>query len=123
MLTAGSAGEDNPEELVKEEADAAAEGRAVLSVELGLIQCDQAKDHPLVATQYGGTEAAVHGELLQRVEEEDDAAGVCLEAVQAGDKRLPHDVRRKLINMMGFRQGIRQGPLPETLQKIRGQRE
>ena len=64
MLTTGSEGEDNPEELVKEEADAAAEGRAVLSVEVGLIQCDQAKDLPPVATQYGGTEDAVHGELL-----------------------------------------------------------
>ena len=123
VLTAGGAGEDDPEELAEEEADVPAEGCAVLGVEVRLVQRDQAKDPSPVATQYGSTDDAVHGELLRRAEEEDNAAGVPLEAVQAGDKRLPHDVRRKLINMMGFRQGISQGPLPETLQKIRDQRE
>ena len=102
MLTAGSAREDNPEELVKEEVDAPTEGRAVLGVEARLDQRDQSKDAPPVATQYGGTEGAVHGKLLRRAEEEDDAAGVRLEAVQARDKRPPHNFCRKLVNMVGF---------------------
>ena len=51
MVTTGSAGEDNPEELVKEEVDAAVEGRVVLNVEVGLIQCDKTKDPPTVVMQ------------------------------------------------------------------------
>ena len=123
MLKIRSAGEDNPEELVKEEADAPTEGRAVLSVEVRLIQRNQAKDPPPMATQYDGTEDAVRGELLWRAEEKDDTAGVPLEAVQAGDKRIPHNVHQKLVNVMGFHQGIGQGPLPEPLQKISRQRK
>ena len=44
MLMIGSAGEDNQEELVKEEADAVAEGRVVLGAKMRLVQGNQAKD-------------------------------------------------------------------------------
>ena len=50
MLKAGSAGEDNPEELVEEYADAAAEGRAMACVKVRLIQGNQAKDTSPVTT-------------------------------------------------------------------------
>ena len=123
MLTAGGAGEDDPEELVKEEVHAPAEGRSVLGVEVRLVQRNQAKDPSPVAMQYGGTKNAVHGKLLWRAKEKDDAAGVPLEAVQAGDKRLPHNVCRKLVNMVGFHQGISQGLLLETPQKSHGQQK
>ena len=68
MLRAGGAGEDEPEELVEEEANALAEGRAVVGVEVRLVQRDRAKDPSSVVTQYGGTEDSVRGELLRRAE-------------------------------------------------------
>ena len=43
----GGAGEDDPDKLIEEEADAAAEGRAVLGVEVCLVQGNEAKD-PIV---------------------------------------------------------------------------
>ena len=100
MLTAGSAREDNPEELFKEEAGASAEGHTVVGVDMRLIQRDQSKDSSPVATNQGGAETAVHCELLHRSEEGDETAGVALETVQAGDERLPHDVRRELFNVV-----------------------
>ena len=106
MLSAGGAGECDPEKLIKEEADAAAEGRAVLGVEVRLVQGDKAKDPSSVAAQHGGAEDAVLEKLLWQTEEKDEAAGVGVEAVQAGDERVAHNVRRKLVNMVSLHQGI-----------------
>ena len=67
----------NPEELVEEEADAPAEGRVVLSVDVGLVQRDQAKDlHPWQRSIATRRMSFMVGSFLRRAEEEDDAAGV-----------------------------------------------
>ena len=100
MCAAGGAGKDDPEELVEEATDAAAESRAVLGKEMRLVQRDKAKDSSIMAAKHSGAEDVVLDELLRRAEEEDEAAGVPVDAVQAGDERLLHDSRRKLINMV-----------------------
>ena len=60
---------------------------------------------------------------MWQTEEEDEAAGVAVKAVQTGDERVAHDVRRKLVNMVSLHQGISQQPLSEAFQKIRGEGE
>ena len=92
--------------MIEEEADAAAEGRAMLGVEVRLVQRDEAKEPSHVATQHGGAEDVILGKLLWQAEEEDEAAGDGVEGVQAGDKRVAHDVRRKLANMVSLHRGI-----------------